>query len=201
MMKQMPCPSELKGPGIFFGIDASLTGSGICRLQDGVASCDTVKTTPKTAETDLERYIYIADRIMAEIPDNTQMVCMEDYYTPRNPAQMGAAIVLIAVDTHIRIRLFQRGIPFIIVSPTTLKKFVTGKGGGSKDVIIMHLYKRYGLEFSDNNQADSFGLAVMARAVYEKLSGSSHDMTKPQQESVKKVLADSKQYNIKELKK
>jgi hypothetical protein len=61
----------------------------------------------------------------------------------------------------------------LIVPPTTLKKYVTGKGQGvSKSQIMMHVYKKWGVEINDDNAADSYVLAkiVMGKPLlaYEK---------------------------------
>lgn len=44
------------------------------------------------------------------------------------------------------------------VAPLTLKKFCTGKGAGKKEMVIGHLMKRYGVEFSTNDEFDAYGL-------------------------------------------
>lgn len=46
----------------------------------------------------------------------------------------------------------------IYVAPTTLKKFVTGKGNAQKDLIMQQVYKKYDFEARNSNEADSFGL-------------------------------------------
>lgn len=47
------------------------------------------------------------------------------------------------------------------VAPTTLKKFATGSGKGSKSVIGAHLAKRYGLLFASDDAYDAWGLFAM----------------------------------------
>jgi len=48
----------------------------------------------------------------------------------------------------------------LIVPPTNLKKYVTGKGNGvSKSQMLLQVYKKWGVEFNDDNAADSYGLA------------------------------------------
>jgi crossover junction endodeoxyribonuclease RuvC len=205
-MNTAKCPIEVSGEGIFCGIDASLTGTGLCRLENGIINYETIKTTPfdekkpgkaNSFAVDLERYLFIAEKVMEFVPDNARMVCIEDFYTPRNAAQMGSAIALVGLGTYIRIRLHQRKIPFCVVAPLTLKKYATGKGSGTKDVIMMHLFKRYGLEFGDNNQADAFALSAIAHSIHEKIvKGKSEVLTKPQQEAIKKIMDDSKKYNM-----
>lgn len=75
-----------------------------------------------------------------------------------------------------------------IVSPTSLKKFVSGKGNCPKDQMFLETYKRWGVEFPDNDQCDAYGLARIALAMTE---GDKRAYTKPQQEVIKLL---SKQY-------
>jgi len=51
-------------------------------------------------------------------------------------------------------------------TPTELKKFITGKGNAKKQIIIQQVYKKYGIEFEDDNLADAFVLAKMAEAAH-----------------------------------
>jgi Holliday junction resolvasome RuvABC endonuclease subunit len=44
------------------------------------------------------------------------------------------------------------------VAPSTLKKFCTGVGKGTKDMIAAHLTKRYGVLLSSNDEYDAYGL-------------------------------------------
>ena len=58
----------------------------------------------------------------------------------------------------------------LIIPPTTLKKYVTGKGQGvPKSQMVLHVYKKWGVEFSDDNAADSYALARLASG-YSKLA-------------------------------
>jgi hypothetical protein len=52
-----------------------------------------------------------------------------------------------------------------IVPPTSLKKFVLGKGVGGKNEMLLGVYKKWGAEFSDDNLADAYGLARLAHAL------------------------------------
>ena len=54
---------------------------------------------------------------------------------------------------------FTRGIDLIVVPPTTLKKFVTGKGAASKGQMLYSVNHKYALSLTDDNLADAFGLA------------------------------------------
>lgn len=51
------------------------------------------------------------------------------------------------------------------VPPATLKKFATGSGKASKQEVMSAVAKKWGPEFTDDNMADAFVLARMARGV------------------------------------
>jgi Holliday junction resolvasome RuvABC endonuclease subunit len=48
------------------------------------------------------------------------------------------------------------------IPPMTLKKYATGKGTAKKQEMLMQMYKRWGVEFNDDNAADSYALARLA---------------------------------------
>lgn len=64
----------------------------------------------------------------------------------------------------IRLLLFRKKIPYLVVAPTSLKKFISGKGNSSKDMMLLKTYKKYGIEFDNNNICDAFGLAMIGKA-------------------------------------
>lgn len=48
------------------------------------------------------------------------------------------------------------------IPPMTLKKYAAGKGTAKKQEMLMQIYKRWGVEFNDDNAADSYALARLA---------------------------------------
>jgi Holliday junction resolvasome RuvABC endonuclease subunit len=51
------------------------------------------------------------------------------------------------------------------VPPMTLKKYATGKGTAKKQEMLMQIYKRWNVEFNDDNAADSYALARLAAGI------------------------------------
>lgn len=51
------------------------------------------------------------------------------------------------------------------VPPMTLKKYAAGKGNAKKQEMLMQIYKRWGIEFNDDNAADSYALARLAAGI------------------------------------
>lgn len=50
----------------------------------------------------------------------------------------------------------------VMVPPMTLKKYAAGKGNAKKQEMLLQMYKRWGIEFNDDNAADSYALARLA---------------------------------------
>ena len=62
--------------------------------------------------------------------------------------------------------LWKDGYRFIVVPPTTLKKFTTGKGNAKKDMMILEVFKKWGYSAQSNDDADSYALAQLAKAFH-----------------------------------
>jgi crossover junction endodeoxyribonuclease RuvC len=71
-------------------------------------------------------------------------------------------------------------IPFIVIPPTSLKAYVTGKGNAPKELMIREVFKKWKYEADDNNDSDAYALA---RVAAEFVSG---EKTKKFQELMKK---------------
>lgn len=54
--------------------------------------------------------------------------------------------------------------PPLIVPPTSLKKFATGKGNVPKDNVMLAVFKKWGVEFKSNDLADAYTVARVAYA-------------------------------------
>ena len=79
--------------------------------------------------------------------------------------------------------VLQKGfIETIIVPPTTLKRFVTGKGNSKKNEMMLGVFKKWGKEFSNDNKADAYALYQFARMYFFK-----EKLTKLEEDLVKKV--------------
>lgn len=88
-----------------------------------------------------------------------------------------------AIGWAIRIGLYVRKQKYIEVAPTQLKKFATGVGKGSKEELILPIFKRWGFEHPSDNVRDAFVLAQVIRAIHEPVQ-----LTKPQQEVIHNII-------------
>jgi len=177
---------------VMVGLDMSLTGTGFALKEGAKITLETIKTTTSTCTDDLARLKHIVSEVMKRIPQNVNMICIEDFFTPANAFQIGAAIKLAMLGAVIRLALYDAKFPFYIVAPSQIKKFVTGSGASQKSIIIREVFKRWGLDCKDDNQADACTLAHIA----DQLCFLPADAPKYQIEVVKKVLNERPCYNI-----
>ena len=148
------------------GIDPSLTGTGCVMLKGGkIIDRRLIQTKPVANNVikELKRLQTIRDSLALE---GVKYAAMEGLaMSTRNSS---ALTQLSGLNYLIREHLYKNKIDFIVVPPTQLKKFITGKGNGPKDVILLETYKRYGESFDDNNICDAFCLAKIAEAFFCK---------------------------------
>jgi crossover junction endodeoxyribonuclease RuvC len=180
------------------GLDLSMTGTGFCIKRGDKVKLETIKTKPKEFENELERVDYIANTVLDGIPDDVAMICVEDFFVPANKYQIGAAIQLAGLGTLVRVRLYKAGRPFFIIAPSQLKKFCTGKGTGPKSIILREVFRRWGVDAADDNQADACVLAYLAEAIVKRLGGDDLDegYIKPQKDVVKVIMKDRPRFNV-----
>lgn len=145
---------------IYVGIDHSFTGTGVVLLDKGgeILEQKLIKSNPK--QTIEERLIDLKEQLsFIPVIVNLKRVCIEGPSYGSNGQfilQMGALHFII------RILLFENNVDYEIITPGALKKFVTGKGNAKKELMLLKVYKKWGVEFSDNNMSDAYGLARMA---------------------------------------
>lgn len=173
---------------ISVGLDLSLTHTGYAILsQDGVVlASGVIKSKPcgSTHLAETKRIVNIVEEAVQKIDDFKEegegiLVSIEGLAFMAK----GTSLVQLAGLNYLtRILCAQFDWPFIIVAPSTLKKFATGSGKGDKDMMMMAVYKNYGFESIDNNECDAYALAVTGLAV---LGNPLKPLLKPQQEVIK----------------
>lgn len=164
-------------PGdLYVGIDQSYSGFAITILnKDG-----SYKTTvAKFESAGVIRLAQIQDYLVSTLVDANAVgkikdIAMEGYAYGREfgvaqSGELGGAVKL----ALFRMKGLDSNIFPLIVAPSSLKKYITGKGAGvQKNQILLNVYKKWGIEFNDDNAADSYGLAHLVAGLcvhmYEK---------------------------------
>lgn len=152
------------------GLDVSYTGTGFAIKDTSLPQGQqfifkTIKTKPESFKDDTDRIIFIRDEIIKSIPADADSVFVEDVFVGHGPSA-GASLRLALLAGCVRAGLRDKGIAFTIVQPTMVKKYITGKGNAQKDLIMMTVFKKFGIETQDNNQADAISLSALASSVY-----------------------------------
>jgi Holliday junction resolvasome RuvABC endonuclease subunit len=153
---------------VSIGIDQSYGGFAITLL--GNTHYSVVATVPPTSAKGVKRLIELREFLSDTLQGYTiKDIAMEGYaYSATMGHTMGE------LGGMVKVHLYETyGIAPTLVPPATLKKYITGKGTGvQKNQILLNVYKKWGVEFTDDNAADSYGLARIAAGIadvaYEK---------------------------------
>ena len=118
------------------GLDLSLNGTGIA-YSDGHTKV--VKLDEKKGD---RRLIIIQDEVIAALQPHVDLAVIE------TPLPRGFSIHTQGmVHGAVRVALIKAGVPYVHISPGTLKAFATGSGKADKAAMILAAYKRGGREF------------------------------------------------------
>ena len=156
---------------VYLGIDQSYSGFAITALQ-GDAHYTTVFSSNMRG---IKRLEDIRAHLIKSIePFKIQDVAMEGYAFGSQMANM-----LGELGGMVKLTLLDFNLYPLIVPPTNLKKYVTGKGTGvPKSQMLLHVYKKWNVDITDDNAADSYSLAKLVsgdhtlayeKDVYDKL--------------------------------
>ncbi|MGK7312551.1 MAG: crossover junction endodeoxyribonuclease RuvC [Candidatus Longimicrobiales bacterium M2_2A_002] len=133
-------------------LDLSLTCTGWATAD----ACGTL-SPPKGADRGTARLAWIRDAVLERV-EAAELVVLEGYaYARGNRAhQIGE------LGGVIRLALHDRGVPYVEIPPSTLKKLATGKGNAGKERVLVEAVKRLRYAGSDNNEADALWLHQLA---------------------------------------
>jgi len=146
---------------VYLGIDQSYSGFAITAYQNENYYTEVYKSDKRG----IDRLRDIQAHTMNWLHqfDNVTDVAMEGYAFGSQMANM-----LGELGGMVKLTLLDFGIYPLIVPPTNLKKYVTGKGNGiSKSQMLLQVYKKWDAEFTDDNAADSYALARLVSGSHE----------------------------------
>lgn len=151
---------------MFIGLDPS--------THFGFAAVDVYLKSPVVLGTDvieapgrgIERALALTDQIIERIGayENVDMIVVEGY----SFASTQRLVDLVEIGTILRYQLMKTGLPFKLCPPSSLKKFVTGKGNSDKKRVILDAHKKWKFDLHDDNECDAACLAMMGMAYHSK---------------------------------
>lgn len=138
------------------GLDLSLTATGAAGNAGG-GWATTIK--PPTKLRGHERMGHLVSEIFEKYLDGVDVVAVEG---PSYGSQSGQAghherAGLWWIVTY---RLWQRFTPTVVIPPSSLKKYATGKGNAGKDEMLSACVRRFDAFTGDNNAADATWLVA-----------------------------------------
>ena len=146
---------------VYVGIDQSYSGFAITLLNDTGYRTTVFKSSMFGIKRLRDIQAHVMDTLVTagEIKD----VAMEGYAFGSQMANM-----LGELGGMVKLTLLDFNIYPLIVPPTNLKKYATGKGAGiSKGQIMLYVYKKWGVDLPDDNAADSYILAHLVSGRHE----------------------------------
>lgn len=149
----------------FIGLDPSLTGTGIiCLNEKGELEDEQLIKSP--ASMDIEDRLKTINNIIQTLLDKYQDKKHKLFINIEGLSYQSTGdsfTQLAGLHYFIRINLYKKfDLEYMIIAPKTLKKFVTGNGNSKKELMLLEVYKHWGVSFKDHNLADAYGLARMS---------------------------------------
>lgn len=157
---QSPRPPGAASPAgedatpLVVGLDLSMTGTGVC-TPDGETS--TIRTRPQDGDVRLTHIVDEIRDLNCGFPAAAYVAVIEDL-----PTHAKSAGITGMVHGAVRHYLQGRGVPYVLVTPATLKKYATGRGNADKTAMAIAALKRGNREFADDNQVDAWWLYAAA---------------------------------------
>lgn len=145
------------------GVDPSLSATAVCIGDGKTHELRVFKSAPQGRDVKrrFERYSALVADIMDYIePTDPACICLEGYSHGSN---QGSAHLLFEFGSILRFHLTDICPKVFEVAPTSLKKFVTGKGNcADKSVVAAHCVQRWGVMLDSNDAYDGFSLYRLA---------------------------------------
>lgn len=142
----------------FVGLDLS-TKTGLVIIDESGNVLTEKEITSKFKE-DPKRMIDLTEQVLSHLEKN-DIIAIEGF----SYGSKGRGIAFqFGYGYSAQIALYTNDFKYLIVTPSQVKKFATGKGNASKESMILPIYKKWGYEHESDNVRDAFILAQIARA-------------------------------------
>lgn len=141
----------------FVGIDQSLNASGVCVISDEGA-VQTLLTVEHPTGGAIDVKLLNIRRAVISAISGASFAAMEGY----SYDSVHRAFDLGEVAGTVKVAMLEHGVGYTVVPPVTLKLYATGLSHASKEDVIAAA-KAEGVDPSNDNEADAFFLARLAR--------------------------------------
>lgn len=141
------------------GLDLSITRTGV-----GLPDQTTFVIVPPKRITGDDRLEHFADHVGLTVRTaHADLVVIEGL----GGQYLGeASRVIPMLHGAIRLELKRSRVPYMLLSPSSLKKFATGNGSADKTAMALAAVKRLGREYATNDECDADWLRIAGRFAY-----------------------------------
>ena len=148
----------------FVGLDISFDTGLVVLAEDCSILLQKLISSP-SKESIENRILHISNQIFSEIKQyEPYIICLEGL----SFASHGQATLdLAGLNLFVRTCLYKDSKKFYVIAPTSLKKYITGTGKAKKELMLLKVYKKFGVEFDNNNLADAYSLSQYALNFYK----------------------------------
>jgi len=150
---------------VYIGIDQSLTGFAVTAYAPTTGKFYSWVYTSNNRG--VSRLVDIQDFLHDRLEEvNESGHTIVDIGIEASVYQSQSASVLGELAAAVKIYLWSMRSSYPLKVPVTMvKKFATNKGTAKKNEVMLGIYKNWGVEFSDDNMADSYVIARMVAAL------------------------------------
>ena len=142
---------------VIVGLDLSLTGTGMARLDESKHETWNFGTKPE-AGTRIERSMMIAEKIRAN-SEKTDLFFIEDYAYSIKPKQ-SSLVTLGELGGIVKLVLWRwTGRHPTVIGSGTIKKWISGSGVLRKDMIPVAVFKKFKVDLKTHDEHVAYGLA------------------------------------------
>jgi len=144
----------------FIGLDLSMTGTGMIIIDNNlnIINQELISSSPSDGSNE-KRIIKLKNNIFSFLPEDLKMINKIGIEGISYGSKGRSIAEMSALNYFIRISCLENNLSYMEIPPTTLKKFITGKGNSPKDLMLLKTYKKFGVEFDNNNLCDAYCLA------------------------------------------
>lgn len=148
------------------GLDLSLTATGFALIEDDIVTVRTITSKPRgdsLADRQARLHNLVADLLCNHLPTGPiDLVVIEQPAFSRTTGHHHDRSGYWWMVVDALWGWSESPLPVAEVSPTTLKKYLTGRGNAGKDEVLLAVARRYpDVAIRDNNMSDALGLAAM----------------------------------------
>ena len=151
-----------KNQSVVLGIDASISNTVIsifsypdCKLID-MLSLTNFKPSPLRLLDFYTSFTNTFESLNSKY--DIQILCLENYAF----SAMGKVFTVGEHGGILRLVILQNKLPLLYIEPSKLKNIVTGSGNAKKEIVMLNVFKKWGFEAAINDEADSYGLGMIA---------------------------------------